>query len=273
MNILFRSSLAAPCLLAVSLALPVPALAELSSTRMSPGRVPPPAETQRLRALGVTFAAVRPLAIDQAAVQKLAASPANLPPRLNPAQVAALNQIGQSARRGDQAMLRQRWGAFAAGLPMETTPSDVNALVQWVLREAYQQQMEDLRSYADKVKYFNEIKKQIREEIGNARSMRSAAKAQGSVTMQVVTKWPEYRTGALFPPTITRQKQTLTASQLDRYIETCESMLRSLSDDAQLANIDLQNNLQKQQQVVQMIANIAKLLNDTLQEIIRKIGG
>lgn len=34
------------------------------------------------------------------------------------------------------------------------------------------------------------------------------------------------------------------------------------ADDAQLANIDLQNMIQKQQQALQMIANVAKVLND-----------
>lgn len=44
------------------------------------------------------------------------------------------------------------------------------------------------------------------------------------------------------------------------------------ADDAQLANIDLQNMLQKQQQTIQMLSNISKILNDTALAVIRKIG-
>jgi hypothetical protein len=44
-------------------------------------------------------------------------------------------------------------------------------------------------------------------------------------------------------------------------------------DDAQLAYVDLQNMLQKQQQTLQMLSNISKMLHDTAQAIIRKIGG
>jgi hypothetical protein len=44
-------------------------------------------------------------------------------------------------------------------------------------------------------------------------------------------------------------------------------------DDAQLANVDLQNILQKQQQTLQMMSNISKMLHDTAAAIIRKIGG
>jgi hypothetical protein len=48
--------------------------------------------------------------------------------------------------------------------------------------------------------------------------------------------------------------------------------LNSVGDDAQLANIDLQNVLQKQQQMIQMVSNISKVAYDTATAVIRKIG-
>ena len=44
-------------------------------------------------------------------------------------------------------------------------------------------------------------------------------------------------------------------------------------DDAQLANVDLQNMLQKQQQTLQTMSNISKSLHDTAMSVIRKMGG
>ena len=44
-------------------------------------------------------------------------------------------------------------------------------------------------------------------------------------------------------------------------------------DDAQLANVDLQNVLQTQQQTIQMMSNISKTMHDTAMAVIRKIGG
>jgi hypothetical protein len=44
-------------------------------------------------------------------------------------------------------------------------------------------------------------------------------------------------------------------------------------DSIQLQNIDLQNTLQKQQQLIQMMSNLLKTLNDTAMSVIRKIGG
>jgi hypothetical protein len=57
------------------------------------------------------------------------------------------------------------------------------------------------------------------------------------------------------------------------YAQAIEQRLDALGDDAQLANVDLQNILQKQQQTVQMMSNISKMLHDTAMSVIRKIGG
>ena len=117
--------------------------------------------------------------------------------------------------------------------PQPLPPKDINGLVQWVLRESYASSTEDLRFFAEKVKSFNEAKKQVRDELHRARE------ALGAV---------------------------------DSHIKGLEDKLNSFGDDAQLANIDLQNTLQKQQQALQMISNIGKQVHDTALSLIRKIG-
>ncbi len=51
-----------------------------------------------------------------------------------------------------------------------------------------------------------------------------------------------------------------------------DNKLKSAGEDAQLANIELQNMLQKQQQTIQMLSNATKVLHDTALAVIRKIG-
>lgn len=46
--------------------------------------------------------------------------------------------------------------------------TDVNALVQLVLRESYMETNEDLQFYADKVRFYNDLKKAIRDEARSA---------------------------------------------------------------------------------------------------------
>jgi hypothetical protein len=60
---------------------------------------------------------------------------------------------------------------------------------------------------------------------------------------------------------------------LEQEIVHWEGRLAMVGDDAQLANVDLQNILQKQQQTLQMMSNISKTSHDTLLAIIRKMGG
>ena len=66
--------------------------------------------------------------------------------------------------------------------------------------------------------------------------------------------------------------------ELDRRLDedalrALEEKLNTVGDDAQLANIDLQNILQKQQQTLQMMSNVSKMLYDTATSVIRKLGG
>lgn len=56
-----------------------------------------------------------------------------------------------------------------------------------------------------------------------------------------------------------------------RQIKDLEMKLSTIGDDAQLANLNLQNVLQRQQQALQMMSNIAKTLHDTQKAVIRNI--
>lgn len=62
------------------------------------------------------------------------------------------------------------------------------------------------------------------------------------------------------------------AKQIDNEIAALQKKL-SKGDDAQLSNLELQNTLQKQQETLKLMSNIAKTLHDTAMGIIRKIGG
>ena len=60
--------------------------------------------------------------------------------------------------------------------------------------------------------------------------------------------------------------------QLGSPLQPWNGKPKDIGDDAQLANIDLQNILQKQQQTIQMMSDIAKVFHDTAMAVIRKIG-
>ena len=70
-----------------------------------------------------------------------------------------------------------------------------------------------------------------------------------------------------------QSNQITTANQLDSYIQNQEDLLQSVGDDAQLAQVDLQNMAQKQQQTLQTLSNLSKSFHDLSMAIIRNISG
>jgi hypothetical protein len=159
----------------------------------------------------------------------------DLETRLEPVQLEEWRLVAAMIARGESpATIERGWGkcvtTSATKLELsEAEPADVNALVQWVLRESYLKNNEDLQFYADKVRFFNEQKKAIRDELAKTRERFAA------------------------------------------YIDCLEQRLASVGDDAQLANVDLQNKLQQQQQIMQMMSNMSKMLHDTAMAIIRNL--
>ncbi len=126
------------------------------------------------------------------------------------------------------------WEGYITDLATSGAKMDVEALVQSVLSQSYLQTNNDIRAYARKVEFCNEMREQIRSEIKRLRDL----------------------------------EQDIH-DEIARY----EEELNTIGDDAQLANVDLQNMLQKQQQTLQMLSTISKLLSDTAMAVIRKIGG
>ena len=65
--------------------------------------------------------------------------------------------------------------------------------------------------------------------------------------------------------------QQVTPKMLDAEIAKWQQELATIGDDAQLANIDLQNAMQKQAQTMQILSNIMKMLHDSAMAVIRNI--
>jgi hypothetical protein len=163
----------------------------------------------------------------------------NLEERLKASQLKELQLISAMIAKGEPlATIDSMWESFVkksknelAALETGETTVDVNEVINQVLSEAYLEANNDLQIFAERVKFLNAMKKQIRDEIARTRKT------------------------------------------LENYIDSLEEKLSSIGDDAQLANIDLQNLLQKQSRTIQMLSTLSKMLHDTAMAVIRKIGG
>lgn len=207
---------------------------------------------------------------------------------LNGTQQTQVTAIAQSISSGASTeSIQSKWADFVSG--MNAGPSggciDVNALVQEVLRQSYMEQTQDLEFYAQKVQFYNTLKQQIRGELTKARNEDSASVglsgsdsdlntcnlAGGSYQGINYANEPDTTTNPPSPKVLGNPSMTNRA-QLENYISNLEDQLNSVGDDAQLANVDLQDTLQKQQATLQMVSNISKMLYDTATAVIRKIG-
>ena len=75
------------------------------------------------------------------------------------ANIAASTQTNSIARQDSPASARP----LTPAQPPKTGNVDPNALVQQVMRQSYLQSTEDLKFFAEKVKYFNSTKKEMRD--------------------------------------------------------------------------------------------------------------
>ena len=179
------------------------------------------------------------------------------------------------------AVLQSRWGEHIAKMNVDGW-MDVNQLIQWVMREAYINNTEDLRGYAYRVKYFTDLKRAIREELVKARNFQrehqvlesGQVRMNESYTKRKFNTVPEVdpRTGAMTVRSPETGEITQDPRGMDEYIKELEQLLNTVGDDAQLAQVDLQNVTQKQQQTLQTLSNLSKVLHETSMAIIRKIG-
>jgi len=153
--------------------------------------------------------------------------------QLSPAQKREVSHIAVDIENGrSTSLIQDRWASLLRDLQTASPGVDVQSLILFIMHESYRSQQEDLAEFARRVRYFNEKKKRLRAQIEEARAQ----------------KWQ--------------------ASQ----IASMEAALATVGEDAQLANIDLQNQLQKQQQTLQTMSNVSKMLHDTAVAIVRKKG-
>ncbi len=140
-------------------------------------------------------------------------------------------QVVKLLQSGDLNGAKSEWTEAVEKMKAKGMPFDVNNMINSVLRQAYMESTEELKSLADKLKSMNEAKKDIRDGAG-------------------MSDRPEIETS----------------------IDDVEKALSLVGDDAQLANIDLQSVMQKQQSTLQTMSSISKMMTDTALTVIRKIG-
>jgi len=160
---------------------------------------------------------------------------------LNTNQKRTMQSVIQLLKGKNAPAAQRQWNSLIRSFKDSSTPIDINDLIQYVLRQSYMEANRDLQFYAAKVRHMNEQKQALRDYLQSLRQMQNGMSGRAAL------------------------------EDLKNAIDAAEEKLNSIGDDAQLANIDLQNALQKQQQLIQILSNMSKALHDTAMAIIRNI--
>ena len=125
--------------------------------------------------------------------------------------------------------LQDNWDDYVNRTVKAGGAVDPNALVQYVLREAYLQNTEDLRFYAEKVKYFNECKKLIRDYLNDLRDFDARAKSgQSNQRVEPPAEVEKLRLDLIHLNNASRHKRMMEKGQSMATDQRAEQVYRAL---------------------------------------------
>lgn len=188
---------------------------------------------------------------------------------LNRSQLIELKRIGVMIAQGkSDSEVQEAWKMMFSN----NRDINVDMAINSILSEAKLETERNVTAAKITVQFYSLLGGKLFEEIKNARlclSKTVETKEPVNIRKKVFGLSPDPQGEIVFSET----DSISTLQELENYIKEYEEQLNTIGDDAQLANIDLQNVLQKQQQTLQMLSTISKMLHDTAMAVIRKIGG
>ena len=210
--------------------------------------------------------------LDAAALGRIAAT-TQLTGDLQRQERTLLTRVSERLRHKNRAAGMQDWERVIGMIRGRGGSSDMDDLANWVLNQAYLDESKDLKMYADKARFFNEQKEAVyasRAELERLQTTLRRNNAPRTAAIRPVTLAPTYSPGAR-AASIGAPKPATTESVIPELAEIVV-LCNKADENAEVANLDLQNALQKQPQTLQTMSNVSKMMHDTAMAVIRKIG-
>lgn len=184
-------------------------------------------------------------------------------------QVNSLRGIGHSIASGKSpADINEEWKTFFSA----NAKLDPDSAIRFMLEVAKTTSQENVDKARHRVRTDSLLTLQIKTE--KNKLLEALPFFQKTTTDYSVTRRKYDRKPGSFGEVVWRNDGIIrNQSELREHLKWFEERLNTVGNDAQLANVDLQNAMQQQQQTLQLLATISKLVYDTAMSIIRKIGG
>lgn len=217
------------------------------------------------------FSAVTTLAEDLTVRVAAAESPADL----TASQKQQLEAVATALRAGNKELARKHWNEFSNKyFTARDKSAHLDTLVYVVLKDGVlpngpsaPQRSVEIDKVRAKIAGLDKVRSGGTNYVTRLRQLSSLK--EPATVRKLEVKYDAAGVASL----IESQEAKMSLEALEAEIRKWEEKLNAIGDDAQLANVDLQNMLQKQQQTLQMMSNISRMLYDTALAVIRKIGG
>ena len=166
---------------------------------------------------------------------------------------------------GSDTRIQGPWTRFIEGIRESGMEVEVPVLVQYVLRESYSETKEARTFEEIKSKFFVDLEAELQAEITRARELAAAVEGEeDAASLPEAIREKQFASGPGPNGEVIYQDGAAvsTKGELDAYIQKLEGRLSDTREEAQLANAVLQNRIQSQEQALQNISDIAKMLEE-----------
>jgi len=175
---------------------------------------------------------------------------------LNPSQRRTLTGIARKiAAGGSFSSVSSSWTNLVRDVVGRGTPVDVDSLTRQVLSDSYRIANDNVSNYAEQLRMLQEamgaLQSQIRQLSYQLRALRSSLQQSTSAQQRAEISARIERTQAQMKAALEKQK--------------------ALEKEIEMARHQLQRAQQEQSRMMQMMANISKMLNDSANTIVNNL--
>lgn len=185
----------------------------------------------------------------------------------------ALRRVSEWLRRKNRSSAVQDWERMLVAIKERGAEPNVSQLSAWVINRVYLSRSPDLKPHTDAIRFREQQREAVyasRESLERVKVTAETADAANGMTIRPITL-AENRTPGVPAVKISEEVAATAASVADELAKVI--VLCSQADEnVDLATLELQAALRQQQQTLQTMSNVSKLLHDTAMPVIRKIG-
>jgi hypothetical protein len=180
--------------------------------------------------------------------------------------------------------LLSQWGEFMTQMRaknLQLQGPDVASLIQMLMLASYEEANKSPEPYAEKVKFYNQMKERIRGNLTEARQMQALLRSQrqdplsGSLIRLPANQRALQKCQVRPGSTLNLDCQEVlisTTTELEDYVGTSEDLVKKAEDEARLAELEQQKAKEKRQQILLALSDTAKRMYDTAVANIQKNG-